>query len=85
MAIGLAKMVGINLPINFLSPFKSANIAEFWRRWHITHQVGDRISIYTTFHCSDAKIFQKKNLCKFFLSVGLYIYLHLVTFTILGL
>ena len=36
MAIGLAKMVGINLPINFLSPFKSANIAEFWRRWHIT-------------------------------------------------
>ncbi|WP_066959587.1 MBOAT family protein [Microbulbifer sp. Q7] len=36
MAVGLAKMFGINLPINFDSPYKSANIVEFWRRWHIT-------------------------------------------------
>lgn len=36
MAIGLAKMFGINLPLNFNSPYKSVNIIEFWRRWHMT-------------------------------------------------
>ena len=36
MAIGLGLMVGIRLPINFMSPYKSASIIEFWRRWHIT-------------------------------------------------
>ncbi len=36
MAIGLALMFGLTLPINFLSPYKATNIADFWRRWHIT-------------------------------------------------
>ncbi|MGE0180715.1 MAG: MBOAT family protein [Parvularculaceae bacterium] len=36
MAIGLAAMVGIRLPVNFNSPYKSFSIQEFWRRWHIT-------------------------------------------------
>ncbi|WP_062385020.1 MBOAT family O-acyltransferase [Pseudomonas abietaniphila] len=36
MAIGLALMFGIKLPANFRSPYKSASIVEFWRRWHIT-------------------------------------------------
>ena len=36
MAIGLGLLFGIILPVNFNSPFKSLNIAEFWRRWHIT-------------------------------------------------
>ena len=36
MAIGSAKMFGINLPINFNSPYKSCSIIDFWRRWHIT-------------------------------------------------
>ncbi|MFV0417109.1 MAG: MBOAT family O-acyltransferase [Dysgonomonas sp.] len=36
MAIGLAKMMNINLPINFNSPYKSKSISEFWKRWHIT-------------------------------------------------
>jgi alginate O-acetyltransferase complex protein AlgI len=36
MAVGLARIFGIILPVNFLSPFRSTNIAEFWRRWHIT-------------------------------------------------
>jgi D-alanyl-lipoteichoic acid acyltransferase DltB (MBOAT superfamily) len=36
MAIGLARMFGIHLPINFNSPYKSASIIEFWRRWHMT-------------------------------------------------
>lgn len=36
MAIGVSRMLGINLPINFNSPYKAHNIIEFWRRWHIT-------------------------------------------------
>ena len=36
MAIGLAYMFGIRFPINFDSPYKSRNIIEFWKRWHIT-------------------------------------------------
>lgn len=36
MAIGLARMFGIRLPLNFNSPYKACNIIEFWRRWHIT-------------------------------------------------
>ena len=36
MAIGLARMFNIKLPVNFFSPYKSKNIIEFWRRWHIT-------------------------------------------------
>lgn len=36
MAIGLARMFGITLPVNFNSPYKANNIIDFWRRWHIT-------------------------------------------------
>ena len=36
MAIGLARMFGIILPMNFASPYKAASIIEFWRCWHIT-------------------------------------------------
>ena len=36
MAIGLGRMFGIRLPLNFHSPLKSTNLIEFWRRWHMT-------------------------------------------------
>lgn len=36
MAIGLARMFGVRLPVNFNSPYKSTSIIDFWRRWHIT-------------------------------------------------
>ncbi len=36
MAIGLARMFGIRLPLNFYSPYKARSIIEFWSRWHIT-------------------------------------------------
>ncbi len=36
MAIGAARMFGIELPLNFNSPYKAVNIIDFWRRWHIT-------------------------------------------------
>jgi len=36
MALGLGRLFGIRLPLNFNSPYKAANIADFWRRWHMT-------------------------------------------------
>lgn len=36
MAMGLAHLFGISLPINFNSPYQARNISEFWKRWHIT-------------------------------------------------
>ncbi|HEY3637451.1 MAG TPA: MBOAT family O-acyltransferase [Rhizomicrobium sp.] len=36
MAIGLARILGFELPENFRMPYISASIVEFWRRWHIT-------------------------------------------------
>jgi alginate O-acetyltransferase complex protein AlgI len=36
MAIGIARIFGIKLPLNFYSPYKAVNIIDFWRRWHLT-------------------------------------------------
>jgi len=36
MAIGIALLFNIKLPINFNSPYKAISIQDFWRRWHIT-------------------------------------------------
>ena len=36
MAIGVARMLGLVLPLNFFSPLRSTSISELWRRWHMT-------------------------------------------------
>ncbi|MFA6301455.1 MAG: MBOAT family protein [Candidatus Paceibacterota bacterium] len=36
MAIGVSMLFGVKLPVNFNSPYKAANIIDFWRRWHMT-------------------------------------------------
>ncbi len=36
IAIGLARMLGVELPENFRYPYIARNIAEFWQRWHIS-------------------------------------------------
>ena len=36
MAIGISLVFNVKLPINFNSPYKAANIIDFWRRWHMT-------------------------------------------------
>lgn len=36
MALGLAFILGVRLPLNFNRPYVSTSIREFWRRWHIT-------------------------------------------------
>ncbi len=44
MAIGLGKMFNIDIPFNFLSPYKSESVTVFWRKWHIT--LGRALSTY---------------------------------------
>ncbi len=36
IAIGILKILGLNIPANFLTPYFSKNLTEFWRRWHIS-------------------------------------------------
>ena len=36
MAVGIGKMMNIDLPLNFNSPYKALTITEFWERWHTT-------------------------------------------------
>ena len=36
IAAGVARLFGIRLPVNFDSPYRSASVTEFWKRWHIT-------------------------------------------------
>ena len=36
MAVGLAALFGLELPLNFDTPYLSTSLQEFWRRWHIT-------------------------------------------------
>ncbi|WP_130837762.1 MBOAT family O-acyltransferase [Lachnoclostridium sp. Marseille-P6806] len=38
MAMGIAAMFNITLPLNFRSPYRAASIREFWQRWHMTLQ-----------------------------------------------
>ncbi|HEX4451607.1 MAG TPA: MBOAT family O-acyltransferase [Kofleriaceae bacterium] len=36
IAIGSAQLLGFTLPENFRTPYRSGNLQEFWRRWHIS-------------------------------------------------
>jgi len=36
MAIGVSRMMGIELPLNFNSPYKATSVSDFWQRWHIS-------------------------------------------------
>jgi alginate O-acetyltransferase complex protein AlgI len=46
IAIGLGKIIGLDLPPNFNFPYISRNISEFWRRWHISLSSWIRDYIY---------------------------------------
>ena len=44
MALGIGKMMGMNVPINFTNPFVALNPQDFWRRFHIS--LGDWLKEY---------------------------------------
>ena len=36
MAMGISRMLGIELPVNFNAPFQAVSLSDFWKRWHAT-------------------------------------------------
>src|SRR5690606_10074489 len=36
IAIGVAMLLGFQLPVNFNSPYKATSVGDFWKRWHIS-------------------------------------------------
>ena len=46
IAMGSAKVLGIDLMANFRSPYFSASVAEFWKRWHISLSTWFRDYLY---------------------------------------
>jgi alginate O-acetyltransferase complex protein AlgI len=46
MAVGLSKMLGIRMPVNFESPYKATSVIEFWRRWHMSLSTWIRDYLY---------------------------------------
>ena len=57
IALGSAKLFGIELPENFNKPFESETITEFWRRWHIT--LGTWLKKYIFYPIMKSEGFQK--------------------------
>ena len=59
MALGLSSMLGIDMDENFNLPYFSKNIAEFWRRWHIT--LGSWFREYLYYPLLRSSLFKKLN------------------------
>lgn len=73
MAIGLALLFNIRLPENFRSPYLSADIGEFWRRWHIT--LGRFLMTYIYFPLGGSRVSTFRTCCNLmitFLISGLW-------------
>lgn len=73
IAIGTAKLMGINLMTNFKSPYFSSSVREFWSRWHISLSTWFRDYVYIPMggsRCSKLKHY--RNLLVTFLASGLW-------------
>ena len=46
MAIGIGRMLGFDFPENFLHPYASRSVREFWRRWHVSLSTWFRDYLY---------------------------------------
>lgn len=57
IAIGILKILGFNIPANFLTPYFSKNLTEFWRRWHISLSSFLRDYLYIPLGGSRKKLF----------------------------
>ncbi len=73
MAIGLGRLLGVELPQNFNDPYRSLNPSDFWKRWHITLSQWLRDYLYIPLggnRCSPAR--QRFNLFMTMLLGGLW-------------
>ena len=73
IAIGTSKLFGFELMINFKTPYFSKNIAEFWRRWHISLSTWFRDYVYIPLGGSQqSTIITIRNIFIIFLVSGLW-------------
>jgi len=73
MAIGISKLFGFDLMVNFKFPYFSRDIAEFWRRWHISLSTWFRDYIYIPLGGSKgSQWFQIRNVMIIFLVSGFW-------------
>lgn len=73
IAIGLSKLFGFDLMVNFKFPYFSRDIAEFWRRWHISLSTWFRDYIYIPLGGSKGTMgLQIRNVMKIFLISGFW-------------
>lgn len=79
LAIGMAYMMGIRTPENFNNPYLSANIAEFWKRWHITFSTFLKIYVFKPI----ISLLNRFPIRKFRMTVSVIAYL--LTFLVCGL
>ncbi len=73
MAIGLSRMMGFRFDKNFNYPYLSANISEFWRRWHISLGAWFRNYVYIPMggnRCSS--LMQARNLLTVWVLTGIW-------------
>ena len=47
MAVGVARMMNLEIPVNFNKPFRAHNVSEFWSRWHMSLTTTITAYIYT--------------------------------------
>jgi D-alanyl-lipoteichoic acid acyltransferase DltB (MBOAT superfamily) len=62
IARGSAQLLGIRLPANFDRPYRSANLTEFWRRWHISFSNWLRDYLYFSLPGNRTKVMPYINL-----------------------
>ncbi len=72
IALGSAMLLGIKLPANFDRPYAAENIADFWRRWHITLSNWLRDYLYFSLPGKRIKFFAYLNLVITFVLGGLW-------------
>ena len=72
IALGSAMLLGIKLPANFNRPYSAENIADFWRRWHITLSNWLRDYLYFSLPGKRIKFFTYLNLVITFVIGGLW-------------
>ncbi len=73
IAIGSARLFGFDLMRNFAFPYFSRNIAEFWRKWHISLMTWFKDYVYIPLGGNrGSKLFKMRNLFIVFLLSGLW-------------
>jgi hypothetical protein len=77
IAIGLALLFGIELPLNFNAPFRATSVLDFWQRWHMT--LSRFLRDYLFFPLSDLRVAGRRH------TVAQYVAAILVTMTLCGL